>query len=220
MSEVVEKLVTCPKCAQKTSTRLECSANTENNKTIRTEIFDESFFRWKCKKCGFQTKLLHPLLYNDIANEFMVYLIPKVDRQQLIDQNLEEEFAELSHIQKRIVPDVNTMKEKIVLFEQGIDDMAIELTKLASADVVAKATSKSVYSGYFMSMDEDDNTVTFQHFVGIDRRPYIQTVRLEVYQRSLSILKTIFDNERLPKGFLNINSSWAKAVKKRYDEMK
>ncbi len=219
MSEKVEKYVTCPKCAQQCLSELICSVNTENDPAVRQAIFEDKFFRWKCKKCGFQTKLMHPLLYSDIKNQFMVYYIPKVERRQIVDERLEMEFSDLSYIKKRVVADVNSLKEKIVLLENKMDDMAVELTKNAVSEVVAKSTSRTVHSGYFMDMDKDNNAMTFQYFVGSDRRPYIQSIRLEVYNRSLGIVKKYFSGENKKSGFLNINDVWAKEVLKKYKNL-
>ena len=160
--------------------------------------------------------MIHPLLYNDVKNKFMVYLIPRIDRKKIVDEELELEFSDLSYIKKRVVPDINSMKEKIVIFENNIDDMAVELTKSAVSEVVAKSTSRSVHSGYFMDMDTDKNTITFQYFVGGDHRSYIQTIRLEVYNRSMRIVKKYFSRENKKTGFLNINSSWAENALRKY----
>ncbi len=216
MSEIVEKPVTCPKCSQITTLPLVCSVNTEADPEIREKIFDESFFKWNCKKCGFHSRLLHPLLYNDMKNKFMVYYIPNVTRRQTIDEKLEFEFSDMEYITKRIVPTVNAMKEKIVILEQKLDDMAVELTKTAVADVVAKSTSQSVHDGYFTDLSEDENSMTFQFFVGIDHRPYLQTIRLEVYHRSLGIVKKYFSGEKKKGGFLNIDQVWSKAALEKY----
>ena len=81
MSESVTKSVICPKCRQQSSTNILISANTTEDADIRKNVLDESVFRWKCAKCGFNTRFQHPFLYNDIENNFMIYFIPQVERQ-------------------------------------------------------------------------------------------------------------------------------------------
>ena len=55
----------------------------------------------------------------------MVYLIPDIDRFQLADNELEEEFKNLKGIRKRLAPNFNTFKEKIFIFENGLDGMQL-----------------------------------------------------------------------------------------------
>lgn len=216
MAESVSKYVVCPKCQQQSMTNIMISANTVEDTNIRKMVFDETIFRWKCKKCGYSSKYQHPFLYNDIENRFMVYYIPHVERAKVVDQKLETEFADLAGIRKRIVPDINSIKEKIAVFEKGINDMALELTKLAVSDVVAKETSHNVYAGYFTDMDEEKNSISFQFFVGGERRSYIQTTRLEVYKRSLDIVRRYFPKENKKPGFLNIGRVWASSALEKY----
>lgn len=220
MADIVSKYVKCPKCGQQSMTDIMISGNTNDDKQLRELVFNERVFRWKCKKCGFSSKYQHPLLYNDIDRGFMVYYIPKVERMRVADEKLDAEFSELARVKKRIVPDINAMKEKIILFEQGLNDFAIELTKLAVADVVSKETQHNVYAGYFTEISEEKNNITFQFFVGGDRRSYIQTTRLEVYRRSLDIVRRYFPKEDAQGGFLNVGSDWAKKALEEYKNSK
>lgn len=220
MSEKLSRYIPCPKCSQQSETEILCSMNTVSEPKARQFVFDESIFRWKCPKCGFRKKMMHPFLYNDIENKFMIYYIPKVERRQLADDKIEKEFSELSYVRKRVVPDINSMKEKIVLFERNINDMAVELTKYAVSEVVAKSTGLSVSAGYFTDMDKEKNSIGFQFFVGSDCRSYLQTTRLEVYNRSLDIVKKYFTNEDRRSGFLNIDKRWAKDALQKYKNSK
>lgn len=218
MSEIINKYVTCPKCQQKSAVDLMCSMNTESDPDVKEKIFDESFFRWKCKKCGFQTKLLHPLLYSDPKHRFMVYYIPNVERSHIVDEKLEKEFAELSDIRKRVVPTINAIKEKIFLFENGYNDLAVELSKLAVSEVVAKSTGQNVYEGYCTEINKSENAISFQFFLGGDKRSYLQTIRYDVYKRSLGIVREYFADVDRKKGFLNIDRNWAKEALRRYKQ--
>ena len=216
MSETVTKSVVCPKCRQQTATNIIISANTVEEQDIRKAVMDETIFRWKCNKCGFTTRFQHPFLYNDIERKFMIYFIPQVERQKVLDQKLEAQYSDLQDIRKRIVPDINSLKEKIIIFENDYDDLAIELTKLAVSEVVAKDTGHNVYSGYFTEIDEEKNTISFQFFVGGDKRSYIQSTRLEIYKRSLGIVKKYFPKVNVQSGFINIGRQWAKEALNSY----
>lgn len=197
-------------------TEIICSMNTVDDLKKREAVFDESFFRWKCIKCGFSAKMMHPLLYSDLKNGFMVYYIPNVERSHIVDEKLEREYAELSDIKKRIVPSINAMKEKIVLFEGKYNDLAVELSKLAVSEVVAKSTGQTVHEGYCTEIDKAENTITFQFFLGGNRNSFLQTTRYDVYKRSMAIVREYFSTIDRKKGFLNINQAWAKEALRRY----
>lgn len=216
MAEKISKNVACPQCSEKSDIELLCSMNSQSQPKMKALVLSDKFFDWTCPKCGYKTQLLHPLLYNDLKNQFMVYYIPKVSKRVVADEKLEQEFAELSDIKKRVVPNVNALKEKVVLLDSHTDDMAMELAKHAVARIVEKSTGQTVHEGYFLEMDKAENTVSFQFFIGAEKRPYIQTTRLEVYNRSLSIVKEYFSDVDKQKGFINIDSDWAKEALKEY----
>ena len=217
-SELIKKNVVCPKCRQQTETGLLCSINTESEKDALKKVLDDEFFKWECDKCGFQTMLLHPLLYSDIKNKFMVYYIPNVERSRISDEKLELEFKELSDIRKRLVPDINALKEKIMLFGKGFDDASVELAKLAVSEVVGKSTGQTVYEGYCTEIDKSSNVLSFQFFIGGKKRPYMQTTRFDVYKRSFDIVKEYFPDLNEQGGFLNIDRSWAKEALRKYKD--
>lgn len=216
MSEKINKMITCPKCSEKSEAELICSMNNKSFPDMKKIIFGDKFFEWQCPKCGFQSKLLHPLLYNDMEKRFMVYYIPDAKRKIIADEKLEKEFSELSHIKKRLVSDVNEFREKIAILDAGADDMAVELAKYAVERIVEKSANKKVMSGYFLDMDKSENTISFHFFVGNENRPYIQTTRLEVYNRSVGIVKEYFEGFDKQSGFIKIDREWAKEAWKIY----
>ena len=182
---------------------------------MKKSVLSDRFFKWKCPRCKFETQLLHPLLYNDMENGFMVYYIPNTKRDILVDEKIESEFSDLSDIKKRLVSNVSELKEKIALLDENVDDMAMELAKHAVERIVEKTANKTVYEGYFLEMSEEENTVSFQFFVGAERRPYIQTTRLEVYRRSLEIVRRYFSDIN-SSGFVKIDREWSKEAFKIY----
>ena len=216
MSEKVNKMIACPKCSEKSETELICSMNNKSFPDMKKRIFGDKFFEWKCSKCGFHGDLLHPLLYNDMKNKFMVYYIPDVKRKVIADEKLEKEFAECRDIKKRLVSGVNELKEKIAVLDAGADDMAVELAKYAVERIVEKSANRKVISGYFLDMDKSENTISFHFYVGNEKRPYIQTTRLEVYNRSMKIVKDYFEDFGKQPGFIKIDREWAKEAWKIY----
>ena len=117
MQKTIIKEIVCPKCNEVTEGKLYTSVNATNNPHLRNEILEGNLFRWRCHSCGHQVRLNYPMLYNDMKKRFMIYLIPEIDRFQLADNELEEEFKNLIGIRKRLAPDFNTLREKMFIFE-------------------------------------------------------------------------------------------------------
>ena len=217
----LNKAVVCPMCGEMAKAEIYTSVNATTDRGLRDRVLDGSLFVWSCPSCGYSARLTYPILYNDMKNRFMVYLIPKIDRFRLCDSELEEKYANLRNITKRVAPDFNSFKEKIFILESGLDDMAVELTKVAISQTVSKKLDgEKVYEGYLSMYDRESNTMGFTYFTGEDRRPYVQTARLEIYGKSKDIVEQFAVKDRKLKGFIKIDGEWAENILYRYKRAK
>ena len=217
----VIKAVVCPMCGELGKAEIFTSVNPTIHVGLREKVLDGRLFSWECPSCGYSARLTYPILYNDMKNRFMVYFIPKIDSFQLCDKELEEKYNNLRNINKRIVPDFNSFKEKIFIFESGLDDMAVELTKVAISQTVSKKLDGAeIREGYLSMYDRESNTMGFTYFTGEERTPYVQTARLEIYGKSKDIVDRLTVKDRKLKGFLKIDREWAENVLYRYKRAK
>ena len=213
----VNKAVVCPKCGEMNKAEIYTGVNVTKHKEYRGRVLSGSLFEWNCPSCGYNARLAYPTLYNDMKNRFMVYLIPKIERFQLCDKELEEKYSNLRNITKRVVPNLNSFKEKIFIFESGLDDMAIELTKVAISQTVSKKLGGiEVKEGYLSMYDRESNTMGFTYFTGKDRKPYVQTARLEIYGKSKDIVENFAVKDKKLRGFLKSDREWAENILYRY----
>ena len=217
----LNKAVVCPMCGELGKAEIFTSVNVAKNKDYRAKVLNGELFAWACPSCGYNARLTYPILYNDMKHRFMVYLIPKIERFQLCDKELEEKYSNLRNISKRVVPDFNSFKEKIFIFESGLDDMAVELTKVAISQTVSKKLGGvSVNEGYLSMYDRESNTMGFTYFTGEDRTPYVQTARLEIYGKSKDIIENFAVKDKKLKGFIKIDREWAENILYRYKRAK
>ncbi|MBR1534481.1 MAG: CpXC domain-containing protein [Ruminococcus sp.] len=221
MSNVISKEVSCPKCSHTGSAHLYISINATNDPQFRDDLLSGKLLDYTCPNCGYQGRYTYPLLYNDMKRRFMVYLIPEIDRFQLEDRSLEEDYRNLKGIRKRLAADFNALKEKIFIFESGLDDMAVELTKYAIAAMIAKKHDLSNVSEGFLSMyNRETNTIGFTYFIGENNEPFVQSARLEIYRKSLKIVEAICGNDKKLSGFIKIDREWAENTLFRYKRIK
>ncbi len=217
----VNKAVVCPMCGELGKAEIFTSVNVAKNKEYRAKVLNGELFAWACPSCGYNARLTYPILYNDMKHRFMVYLIPKIERFQLCDKELEEKYSNLRNISKRVVSDFNSFKEKIFIFESRLDDMAVELTKVAISQTVSKKLGGvEVHDGYLSMYDRESNTMGFTYFTGDERTPYVQTARLEIYGKSKDIVERFAVKDKRLKGFIKIDSEWAENILYRYKRAK
>ena len=209
----ITKAIVCPMCGEMSKADVYTSINPSVTKGVRRRALDGELFAWKCPSCGYSARLTYPILYNDMKSRFMVYFIPKIDHFQLCDNELEEKYSNLRNISKRIVPTFNSFKEKIFIFESGLDDMSVELTKLAISQTVSKKLNGAeIHDGYLSMYDRERNTMGFTYFTGEKHTPYVQTARLEIYVKSKKIVDSLAYKDKKLKGFLKIDREWAENI--------
>lgn len=216
MSRKITKEIRCPHCKAMVKTMMWSSVNVTQDGGLRAKILDESLFAWRCPNCGYEAQLVYPCLYHDMERAFMVYLLPEIEEDQFLEPALEEQFPELSGLTKRLAADLNQFKEKILIFEAGLDDLSIELTKLALSDVMAKKTGQKMIAGYFCTLDRESNHIGFTFFPRDGGEPCYQGTRLEVYDKSAQIVRQYAAQDAEQPGFLAIDARWAARVLKQY----
>ncbi|MEZ7906398.1 MAG: hypothetical protein QMB66_04280, partial [Ruminococcus bromii] len=103
----------------------------------------------------------------------------------------------------------------------GLDDMSVELTKLAISQTVSKKLNGAeIHDGYLSMYDRERNTMGFTYFTGEKHTPYVQTARLEIYVKSKKIVDSLAYKDKKLKGFLKIDREWAENILYRYKRMK
>lgn len=218
MSNTDMKKISCPKCNCTNELRVYKTINATTDPQFREKLLGGQLFNFQCVNCGYEATMKYPVLYNDMKNRFMVYYIPDIDRDRIVDDSLEAEYAELRDITRRLADSFNVMKEKIHIFESGLDDRAIEVTKLAVSEVVTKKTGEKINQGFFSVYNKEKNIIGFTFFLGEKNEQYVQTTRLEIYEKSEEIVKTVEGSQG--EGFVTVNKAWAESVLYRYKKRK
>lgn len=216
MAALEIKTIRCPQCSAKNEVHVYKSVNAQEDLKLREQILTGQLFDFYCPYCEHRARLYYPCLYNDVKNRFMIYFIPDIEKGQMVDRTVEMDFPDLPRITKRIVPTFNEFKEKILIFEAGLDDMAMELTKAAVTEAVHRKKDEDMSECYFSQYDKENNILGFTFFLGTDHIPFNQTTKLDVYKKSWSIVSRLGKKERTMKGFIKIDRAWAENILFRY----
>ncbi len=213
MSTEIRKEVCCPDCGAKTTARMWSGINAEVNPNLRLSVLDESLFDWRCPQCGYEAMLAYPCLYHDKGRRFMIYILPgKPDPAKAA--GIGAQFPQLRGVRKRVTGSLATLKEKILLFEDGLDDRAAELVKLLLAMVLERGKGKHVEQGFYCSSDEAADRIGFSFFVEGEEEPVRRMTSFAAYRQALSIVQNLLppDGEE----FLVVNEKYARDLLYRY----
>ena len=125
MAEAQNNMFTCPQCGEAGPLTMWTSINVAQDPDARRRVEDLSIFEWTCPNCQKTSLVLHPCLYHDVANEFMIWFAPDGE----IQDNTTD-FSQLDHYTLRTTHTPNEFREKVNVLERHLDDRALEMTKL------------------------------------------------------------------------------------------
>lgn len=182
------KLV-CTSCGHTFLREFESQVDVSNNPELKAEIVSGRYFRWECEKCGKVNLIKYPFIYKD-SNLIIV----------LSDANLKAE-EELPGITTRLVRQVGDLIEKIKIYNNGLDDVVMEVCKY----VIRQEMNQDV-NLRFMNIDGADGNMVFGFGAGEDMK--ILEVGFNVYEDCAGIVNRNPSIKNAAKGLICIDREW------------
>lgn len=194
MSRSRDYAVRCPKCGSIMPFELFDSITSSLNPELRQQILDDRFETVVCPDCKAASYIQYDILYHDPARRFMVCV--GTDYSDVFQQSDCPAGYKL-----RYVDDYKQLAEKIRIFEAGLNDGIMEITKEAMRHM-AKRNLELYYAG-------SRRKLMFFTVPG-------QEKHVAVSQGLYTLAGKYYD--RIPmeedRGFLRINQKYAEALKK------
>jgi hypothetical protein len=111
--------------------------NVSLDPSLREKVLSGELMSFVCPDCGEQNYILYQLLYHDMEKHYMVYLTSKevYESGALGSGDGGAKLIEfMGSYRLRVVFTLNELIEKILIFDEGLDDRAVELVKSAVHD--------------------------------------------------------------------------------------
>ncbi|MCD8355718.1 MAG: CpXC domain-containing protein [Clostridia bacterium] len=200
MAESQNNIFTCPQCGEDGPLTMWTSINVAQDPDARRRVEDLSVFEWTCPNCNKTSLVLHPCLYHDVANEFMIWFAPDGEIQDKTT-----DFSQLNHYTLRTTHTPNEFREKVNVLERHLDDRALEMTKLILIMQLTR-DNVDVVDVVFHSIDTSGRFV----FVLVHPDGAEQYLRLPptTYQKLAHDVREYLYTPS--NGFLTIDLNWAK----------
>ena len=157
--------IQCPKCGYSIEVRQWSSVNGEKNPGEKKKLLDGTLFSVKCKRCGHTAQVGYPLLYNDPAQKVMIWLVYDKDEVKHVtdyfksSKNSDGDNKVDRACRQRIVRDAFRLREKLMIFDSGLDDKIVEIAKLAFSQNVQKQHPKEKIAAAFFSNEGGENHI-------------------------------------------------------------
>ena len=198
------KTIECPGCGKKSDVTVWQSLNGNLNSEAKEKLLNGNLFTFICPDCGYRAELDYQILYHDMKNHAMIYYVAEENVEECISmfntsfgmesaENINQSYV------KRIVTSKNSLREKAIIFDCGLDDRVIELIKIfylsKVKDILPGLTFNEVY---FMPANDGYQL----HLLGEETR--IISFTREFYDGILKDFGKLFESDNS----LIIDSNW------------
>lgn len=214
MSIINEALAPCSKCGQQHKIIIYKSINISDNPELKDKVKDGSLFLWECPHCGQVNLAKYETLYHDPAAKLMVWLVPAGEVSEAQMKAITMHTKAMGGYTLRIVCDMGSLMEKVLIADAGLDDVVLEMckyvTKLEMVQTTIGVDQKeefmaSVFHFYKSEGEDDARVLTFMY--GMAGQMQGVNIGWNVYKDCEGIL------ERNPQirpedGFAQIDATW------------
>jgi hypothetical protein len=208
MSTQLTKEIICPQCGEGCKLNLTPGINAVDNPELKEAILNETLFDWICPRCGYGAMIMYPLVYHDPKEGYMITMYSKSTKGNKI-----EAPSSISGVVKRRVKTLAELKEKILIFDAGLDDVAVELVKNALEEIIHKSYGSQKIKIHFSRIAEE-GSLEFAIFVEGKKEAIYHAVKSEVYDQSEEVLRSLDFSE--PNDFLRVGPTLAKKILEQY----
>lgn len=209
MSTEITKDIICPQCGEAQKYRIYTSINAQDNPELKQLIMKEELFDWRCQRCNYFADMAYPFVYTDPYKQLMICFTPMGTADNV------EPPKSLSGYIKRSVKNMAELKEKILLFDTGYDDVAMELVKNALCGIIKQTYKVNRVHAYFSR--ENEGELEFAIFLPGKQDAIYHSTKADVYEQSQEVLRAL--NFAEPTGFMRVDARLARQLLEDYQNI-
>lgn len=210
-----EQEVACPKCGKVHKIIVYERILAQSQPELKKKLLFSELFKFECEDCKTTMPLIYPCLYQDVEKGYMIWFAPASDGEIQgkiaafnVESLLDDKYKKMNRQYKlRMVTSVNGMLEKILIFDEDMDDRTIEVQKVmlaAQVQALDQYKEDSVRGIFFEVLPKREYVYT----ILFDKaEPYSVKLDMEQYYRIYTRNKNLLI-ENTPEGFSLIQSKW------------
>ncbi len=208
MSTQIKREIICPKCAKEQRMIMVTGINNIQSPQYKEKILKESFFDFRCKGCSYISQMVYPLVYMDSRKSYMIALTPTAENEEGVETN-----PKIKELLKRKVKTIAELKEKILILDEGLNDVAVEMVKNSFFGIIKNTYKVENLKMYFSHINEDGN-MEFAIFTDEDKQAKYYSTKIMVYKQSVEVLRSINYNYKEEDDFLKVDLMFVRQLLK------
>lgn len=164
------------------------SINSDLDPELRDKLFSEELFMYKCPHCEEVTGIPYGFIYHNMSDKFILFFnFFKPDDYDYSPVEIPRDTLRLDGYTFREVFDLKRLKEKIVILEAGLNDVAIERMKHIMSHIAYPEIAEKGSELFFGARqkpeekDEEDNYGSLLFFYHEEEDSYTIRVPMETY---------------------------------------
>lgn len=226
MSNEIKINVKCPKCGSESEFIGYRSINCQDDNGLKEKVCDHSLFLHECPECNTKINVEYPFLYHQVDDHIMFhYAITEENSKDVIQMLTDPQDDHQKSIVKslssqdyiiRIVRSKAALLEKIAIYDEGLDDRAVEIAKaLLAAKFIKDNPDRKIGAIYFMVSADEGRVLQLYS----DDKKFTAKAELtpELYQSVVSDFLDKLPPLRADKNLI-VNQPWAAGFLKSLDK--
>lgn len=185
MSLNTKQSIRCPKCGQMNDITVWNSITVKDSADLKSDLLAGRVNMFHCPSCSHTALMPTPMLYHDEEKRLMISFSPcndEVLKQQLFDNirttsRESDELEKLEGYNLRFIADYNELLEKILIFDNDMNDKAVEVIKLM---ILMQEPEKADWRTCRFGKVENGN-IEFMVFDEKENQIYTSSVPMETY---------------------------------------
>ena len=218
MSITAKANAACSKCGEKSEIAVYKSINISENPELKDKIRNGSMFIWKCPHCGQANLARYETLYHDPEKKVMIWLMPSGELPESQMEAIANHTRAMGGYKLRMVKDVGELMEKILIFDAGLDDMAVEMCKyVTKMEIMSKnrnSAAETASAAFHFHHIEETEGEKFLVFIYPSAGQMMSlNIGFNVYEDSLGIISR--NPDIVPsEPFMKISQDWISSFMK------
>lgn len=221
----VVKYFDCPNCGKSIMFKIKPEIEIPYDEVYKRKILNDKLFTIYCRHCNFAMPLGYDCVYNDMEQHYMIWVYPGMTKEHIANienynQRLKTDRAlrlARNDYRMRVVRTDNQLKEKIIMFDENIDDRVVEIMKISCMPYITEGLKiKSEIVDFVFSKTKTPGKYCFLvRFKDI--KPLVLNFDMEQYEDIKEKFADLM-KERTTDGINMINAAWATEIVRVYME--